>query len=212
MSRLYVIGITGPMGSGKSEVTKVFAETGFSVIDADILSRRVVEPGLPCLMRLVESFSDEILNPDGTLNRRELAKRAFASREKTELLNSITHPYIIELTRSILNETEQYGVPAAVIDAALLFESGMNSVCDKTVAVIAPFEIRLERVLKRDSGLDREQAVLRMSAQQPEEYYIKRADFVIRNSGDYRSLHEQAEKLAQKFREWADEKQKCRTE
>ena len=212
MSRLYVIGVTGPMGSGKSEVTKVFAETGFSVIDSDILSRRVVEPGSPCLKRLVESFSDEILNSDGTLNRRELAKRAFASREKTELLNSITHPYIIELTRSILNETEQYGVPAAVIDAALLFESGMDSFCDKTAAVIAPFEIRLERVLKRDSGLDREQAVLRMSAQQPEEYYIKRADFVIRNSGDYRSLREQAEKLAQKFREWADEKQKCRTE
>jgi dephospho-CoA kinase len=206
MNKLYVVGVTGPMGSGKSEVTKVFEENNISIIDTDQLSRRVVEPGSPCLKQLVENFSEEILNADGTLNRRELAKRAFASKEKTKLLNSITHPYIIEMTKSILIQMEQSDESIAVIEAALLFESRMDSICDKTVAVIAPFEIRLERVLKRDSNLNKTQAVLRMSAQQPEEYYTERADFVIKNSGDFRHLREQTDKLAQNFKEWANEK------
>lgn len=206
MNKLYVVGVTGPMGSGKSEVTRIFAENNFSVIDTDQLSRRVVEPGSPCLKQLAESFSKEILNPDGSLNRRELAKRAFDSREKTELLNSITHPYIIELSKSILYQMEQAENLVAVIEAALLFESGMDSVCDKTVAVIAPFEIRLERILKRDTQISKEQAVSRMSAQQPEGYYSERADFVIENTGDYCRLREQAEKLVKNFREWANEK------
>lgn len=206
MSKLYVVGVTGPMGSGKSAVTKIFAENNLKVIDTDQLSRKVVEPGSQCLKMLVEHFSDSILNSDGTLNRRELAKRAFATEESAKLLNSITHPFIIELTMTILNEMEQSGADVAVVEATLLFESGMDSICDKTVAVIAPFETRIDRVLKRDPHLDRNQAESRMSRQQPEDYYTKHADFVINNNGDFSLLRLKAEKLAQNFREWANEK------
>lgn len=195
--------MTGPTGSGKSEVSRVLTEHGIPVIDTDMIARKVVGPGTDCLKELVRAFSDEILNPDGTLNRRELANRAFSSPEKSSLLNSITHPYIIERTKSILMNMEQAHEQVAVIDAPLLFESGMDSVCDITVAVVAPFEERLQRILKRDKGLDEKQARSRMTAQNPEQYYKERATVVINGGGDLDRLREQACRLAQDIREWA---------
>lgn len=206
IEKMYVVGLTGPTGSGKSEVSRVLADNGIPVIDTDVLARKVVEPGSACLSDLVKTFSEKILNSDGTLNRRELANYAFSSPEKSKLLNSITHPYIIELSKNILMSMEQNHEFAAVIDAPLLFESGMDSICDLTVAVIAPFEMRLERILKRDNGLDEKQARLRISAQNPENYYSENADVIINNSGDLSRLYNQAEKLAQNIREWANEK------
>lgn len=201
--KLYIVGLTGPTGSGKSEVAHILAENQLPVIDADVLARRVVEPGSECLQRLVQEFTGDILNGDGTLNRRQLAKRAFATPEDTKLLNSITHPYIIELTKKILMRMEQTHEAAAIIDAPLLFESGMDSICDITVAVVAPFEKRLQRILQRD-GMTEKQARSRMAAQNPEEYYTSRAAVVLKNDSSRERLHEQGEKLARKIREWAD--------
>lgn len=203
IEKLYVVGLTGPTGSGKSEVARVLADHHISVIDADVLARRVMEPGSPCLKDLVQAFSEDILNEDGSLNRRQLAKRAFATPEDSQLLNSITHPYIIDLTKSILMRMEQMHELAAVIDAPLLFESGMDSICDMTVAVVAPFAIRLQRVLQRDAGLTEAQARARMQAQQPEEYYISRAAVVLHGGGELQELREQANRLAEEIREWA---------
>jgi dephospho-CoA kinase len=98
---------------------------------------------------------------------------------------------------------EQAHEQVAVIDAPLLFESGMDSVCDITVAVVAPFEERLQRILKRDKGLDEKQARSRMTAQNPEQYYKERATVVINGGGDLDRLREQACRLAQDIREWA---------
>ena len=109
--------MTGPTGSGKSEVSRILADRHIPVIDADELARRVVEPGSACLKELVREFSDDILHEDGSLNRRQLARRAFATLEDTRLLNSITHPYIIDLTRRILMQLEQIREPVAVLDA-----------------------------------------------------------------------------------------------
>ena len=201
--KVYVVGLTGPTGSGKSEVSRRLAEAQLPVIDADVLARRVVEPGSECLRRLAEAFSEDILNDDGSLNRRQLAKRAFATPEDTALLNSLTHPYIIALTNQILMRMEQTHERAAVIDAPLLFESGMDRICDITVAVVAPFESRLRRILERD-GLTEAQARARMAAQQPENYYSSRAAVVLSNNGDLASLCAKADNLAAKIREWAD--------
>lgn len=205
IDHLYIVGLTGPTGSGKSEVAHVLNEKQLPVIDADVLARRVVEPGSECLQKLAEAFSDDILNEDGTLNRRQLAKRAFAHPNDTKLLNSITHPYIIELTKKILMRMEQAHEIAAVIDAPLLFESGMDSICDMTVAVAAPFKKRLQRICQRD-GLTEKQAHVRMAAQQPEEYYTSRAAVVLRSDGSLDELRRQAEELAGKIREWANGK------
>ena len=205
MDKVYVVGLTGPTGAGKSEVSRRLAAAQIPVIDADVLARQVVEPGSECLRRLAEEFSEDILNDDGTLNRRQLARRAFATPEDTALLNSLTHPYIIEKTNRILMRMEQTHELAAVIDAPLLFESGMDRICDMTVAVIAPFESRLRRIIERD-GLPETQARARMAAQQPEEYYSSRAAVVLSNSGDLDSLRREADDLAAKIREWANGK------
>ena len=200
--KVYVVGLTGPTGSGKSEVSRVLADQGLPIVDADQLARRGVEPGEECLARLAEAFSDDILQGDGSLNRRQLAQRAFATPEDTALLNSITHPYIIALTEHILMQMEQNHELAAVIDAPLLFESGMDRICDMTVAVTAPFEHRLRRIMTRD-GLTEGAARARMAAQNPEEYYVARATISLSNDGDLDRLREQAALLARRLREWA---------
>lgn len=202
IEKVYIVGLTGPTGSGKSEVSRVLADQHIPVIDADKLARQVVEPGSECLNRLVQEFTEDILQDDGSLNRRQLAKRAFATPEDTKLLNSITHPYIIERTKKILMTLEQMREPAAVIDAPLLFESGMDAICELTVAVVSPYERRLARIMERDS-LTRTQAEQRMSAQQDEAFYAGRADHVLRNEGDVEQLRVQALELARYIREWS---------
>ena len=172
------------------------------MIDADVLARRVVEPGQPALEELVAEFSEDILHEDGTLNRRQLAKRAFATPEDTAKLNAITHPRIIDLSNKILMQFEQMRERIAVIDAPLLFESGMEAICDLTVAVVAPAAMRLERIRQRDE-LTEAQAKARMSAQQEEDYYTTRASITLRNEGDLAQLRRQAEELAVQIREWA---------
>ena len=199
--KVFLIGLTGPTGSGKSEVSRVLADRLVPVIDAGELARRVVEPGFPCLQELVREFTEDILNEDGTLNRRQLARRAFATPEDTKLLNSITHPYIIDLTKRILMQLEQIREPVAVLDAPLLFESGMDGICDVTVAVVAPRERRLKRIMERDQ-LTEKQAEARMAAQQEEDFYASRASQVIRNDGDLEELRRQANAFADQVREW----------
>ena len=200
--KVFLVGLTGPTGSGKSEVSRIFMENHIPVIDADELARRVVEPGSPCLDELVKAFSNDILHDDGSLNRRQLARRAFATSEDTQLLNDITHPYIIDLTKKILMRLEQMHELVAVIDAPLLFESGMDAICDVTVAVVAPHDQRLKRIMSRD-GLTEKEASSRMAAQKEEAYYTSRAGRVLYNRGDLSSLHRQAAELAAEIEEWA---------
>lgn len=202
IEKIYLVGLTGPTGSGKSEVARVLADRHIPVIDADAVARQVVESGSECLRRLVEEFSEDILYEDGSLNRRQLAKRAFATPEDTALLNQITHPYIIERTKQMLMTLEQLHEPAAILDAPLLFESGMDAICEFTTAVVAPEERRLQRILQRDD-LTEKQALERMAAQQDEAFYTARADRVIRNDGSLEALHAAANALADDIREWS---------
>ena len=202
IEKVYLVGLTGPTGSGKSEVARVLTERHIPVIDADVLAREVVEPGSECLARLVQEFSEDILHEDGTLNRRQLARRAFATPEDTQLLNSITHPYIIARTQQVLMSLEQRREPAAILDAPLLFESGMDAVCEFTAAVIAPASRRLQRIMQRD-GLTEAQAKERMAAQQDEEFYASHADRIIRNEGTLEELHAAANALADDIRKWS---------
>lgn len=194
MNRPFVVGLTGPTGAGKSEVARVLRHHGCVVVDADVLSRRVVEKGSHCLRQLAETFSSAILLPDGSLNRPALAAVAFASREKTQQLNEIVHPEVIRLTHEQLHTAAEAGVRVVVIDAPLLFQAGMETLCDYTVAVLAPAEIREQRIQQRD-GLTKEQARHRMSAQPDDRYYRERATAVLMNDGELEILTEAAEAL-----------------
>ena len=197
---IFVVGITGPTGAGKSDAAQVFVQNGFFLVDTDVLARQIVMPGSDCLRDLVLEFSDDVLNPDGSLNRRELARVAFANDISARRLNEITHPYILTISEQILKEAASNGYNAAVIDAALLFESGGDRLCDCTVGIAAPREVRLERIMERD-GIDADAVHARMAAQQPDEYYHERADYMLDGSGSADELRRLASRLAAKLLE-----------
>ena len=170
-----IIGLTGPTGSGKSSASKTCLELGLKLVDCDKIARIAVEKDSNGLKAVVSAFGKDILNTDGTLNRKSLAKIAFSSKEKTALLNDTIFPFIKEL---VLNETKQGKI---LLDAPTLFESGINKICFKTVAVLSDKQNRLERIIERDS-LTKEEALLRMSAGKDDDFYLKNADYIIYNN------------------------------
>ncbi len=182
-----IIGLTGPTGSGKSIVAKYFCDRGVAVIDCDLTAREVTEPDSPLLPILAESFGDEILAPDGSLIRKELAKRAFSTKEKTERLNSIMLPFIADRIKETIELFAADGVECVMLDAPTLFESGLDSVCDSVLAVLCPENIRRERILKRD-GLTEEQAAARLSASKPDSFYAEKTRHIVVNDGDLKSF------------------------
>lgn len=178
-----MIGLTGPTGAGKSTVAAAFLELGCAVIDADLLAREAVQSP-DCIAALSREFGADIVFEDGTLDRHLLAKRAFSSPERTGRLNQITHPAIKEETVRRIGELRHSAVKAIILDAPLLFESGADSLCDTTVAVTAPPETRLKRIMRRD-GITKEAAEERMNAQNPNEFYEKQAEYVFDGCTDF---------------------------
>ena len=172
-----IIGLTGPTGSGKSSVSKTAEALGFKVIDCDTVARKATEKGSDGLKALTTAFGEDILFEDGTLNRRLLANKAFSSKEKTQLLNDTIFPFIIRLIKAEIKDGDY------ILDAPTLFESGLDSICDRTVGVLADSEIRLKRIIERDK-LTINDAKVRMNAGKSDEFYLKNADFIIYNNAD----------------------------
>ena len=175
-----VIGLTGQTGAGKTTVTLELEKLGCFVIDCDKLAREIVSPGSPALSELARRFGRDILNPDGSLDRKLLASRGFADEESRKALNAVTHPAITKKALECVDCAAGEGFSVAVIDGAALLESEIKNYCDILVSVIAPAPVRLNRILARD-GITREQAEERMAAQKNEEYYIDNSDIIIRN-------------------------------
>lgn len=197
MREIKVIGITGQTGGGKSTACNVVRDMGYPVIDADKISRDVVSEGQQCLADLALEFSITILNVDGTLNRQKLASIVFSSPEKLLRLNQIIFPYITEEICAQIQKLEDEGKhKLVVLDAPTLFESGCNKICDAVISVIAPQNVRLNRIVIRDRLTD-EQARARISAQQEDQYYISRSNFVIVNDQGKDYLCERVKKIFQ---------------
>ncbi len=175
-----VIGLTGQTGAGKTTVCERLAERGCFIIDCDKLAREITEPGSPVLETLAAKFGDDIVRADGTLDRRLLASRAFASEDKRLLLNSITHPAITELTKKYIDRARAEGFTVAVADAAALLESEIKDLCAIIVSVVAPAGVREARIIARDK-ITQEHAKQRINAQHGEEYYRVNSNIIIRN-------------------------------
>ena len=173
----FIVGLTGPTGSGKSTAREVAAELGFFCIDADKVARDATAKGSPLLPILKKEFGD-ILNPDGSLNRGELAKKAFCNKESTERLNSIMLPHIVGLIEDIIKCSESNLI---LLDAPTLFESGANKICQKTVGVVADENIRLNRIMARDNLLE-DAAKLRISAGKPQSFYEENCNYILTNN------------------------------
>lgn len=198
MRNFTLIGLTGSTGSGKSTVAEFFRQNGYIIIDADKIARQALAKNSSCLKQVCGVFGDDILNPDGDLNRQKLAERAFSSSENTQLLNDITHPWIFLQVLKMCRQNIDSGKNKLLFDAPVLFESNSDIMCDAVVSVTAPKEVRLERLVKRD-GLSEEQIRKRMSVQHDDDYYTSRSDFVIDGSLFLDEIKDKVREICDKF-------------
>lgn len=188
---MLLVGLTGNIGSGKSTVARVFAEHGATIIDADVLARRAVEPGTAALARIVERWGEKVLSPDGALDRAALRQIAFEAPEELEQLNAIVHPEVERLRDAELAAARARGDRILVYDIPLLFERHMADRFDVIVLVDAPRPLRLERLV-RDRDLREDEAMAMIAAQMPAELKRVRSDFVIDNAGTIGELEDRA--------------------
>ena len=182
------VGLTGGIGSGKSEVARRLAEHGAVVIDADVAARKVVEPGSPGLAQVAEAFGDGVLRPDGSLNRERLGEIVFGDPGLRVKLNAIVHP----LVRAWMQEAERAAVQAngdaiVVHDVPLLAESRGTAGFDAVIVVDVPPDLQIDRLVSQ-RGMPEEQARARMAAQAGREQRLAVADIVIGNSGSLDDL------------------------
>lgn len=178
MSR-YTVGLTGGVASGKSMVSARFRQLGVPVLDADQVSREVVEPGKPALQQIAEEFGREVLQANGTLDRRRLREIVFADAEARRRLEKITHPHIRERIRVWL---DQQTAPYCVVENAILIESGMDHLVDRVLVVDVSPEVQRKRLMSRDS-ISETLAEQMLAAQSSRTLRIRRADDVILNGG-----------------------------
>ena len=193
------VGLTGSIAVGKSFVLGLLAELGCHVLDADATAREVAAPGTPGMKAVVDAFGDDIVSSDGTLDRAKLGAIVFADETKRLQLNSILHPFIIRAQDDQMREWEKEDPQGiAVVDAALMIESGGYRRFDKLVVVRCRPEVQLERLMSRDE-LTREEAEQRIGAQMAQEEKKKYADFLIDSSEGFAETRQQTESLFQKL-------------
>lgn len=184
-----VIGLVGPSGAGKTTVAEALGKFGLFTLDCDKVTRSAGVYDYNCISELREAFGPDVA-PGFVLDRRALADKAFASPEGLDALQKITFPRILAEVRRRIDARPG----PLLVDAPTLFESGLDSVCRRIIAVTAPEEERLARVMRRD-GLSEESARRRLAAQKPAEFYTSRADWVVEN-GQGAKLEERCKKLA----------------
>jgi dephospho-CoA kinase len=187
------VGLTGSIAVGKSFVLGVLGEFGCHTLDADQTAREVVEPGTPGLKAVIGAFGGQILKPDGTLDRERLGAIVFADDEERLRLNSVLHPFIIAAQDEQMRRWEERDPNGiAVVDAALMIESGSYRRFDKLIVVHCRPEVQMERLRSRN-GLSREEAERRITAQMPQEEKKSYADYLIDTSDGFEATRRQTE-------------------
>lgn len=194
MSRVFTVAFTGNSGAGKSLAAEYLGRKGIPSIDCDVLARKVVEVGSPCLDELITEFGKTILNEDGTLNRKELANIAFSDISKKQKLDSITHPYIIAEVEKELEVLRNAGTKICIIEAPALIESGFYKNVDMIVLIGSSRETLISRISKRDS-ISNYDAKKRIDSQVNDSETKTIADYTIDNDGTYDEYIEKLEKL-----------------
>ncbi|KPC93650.1 dephospho-CoA kinase [Streptomyces albus] len=182
------VGLTGGIGAGKSEVSRLLAEHGAVIVDADRIAREVVEPGTPGLAAVVAEFGEEVLAPDGSLDRPRLGSLVFADPDRLAALNAIVHPLVGERSAELEREAAAADENAVIVhDVPLLTENGLAPLYDTVVVVDASDETRLDRLV-RLRGMAEQEARARMAAQATREERLAVADIVIDNDGPIEAL------------------------
>lgn len=199
-----VVGLTGQSGAGKSTVAEgLRAMAGVRCLDMDRIYRELTAAGQPLIAEIAAAFSDAVVRADGSLDRRALAAAAFATPESAERLNAVTHPAVLrETARRLRALAAEPDVRAVLLDAPLLFESGLDRQCDRIIAVVAPEEVRLDRIRRRD-GLPEEAVRRRFLRQQSDDFYTDRADLVL-DTGGAQQLSALIGQAKRQLEEWCD--------
>ncbi len=188
------IGLTGGIASGKSTVSQMFKEAGIVVVDADVIARKVVEPGEEAYEQIVQSFGKDILLPDEKIDRQKLGSVVFFNEEKRLLLNSIVHPAV---RKQMLKEKEEHlnnGEETVILDIPLLFESKLTELVDRTLLVYVDYETQLARLMNRNN-LSKGESEARIQSQMPLKDKIQLADAVIDNNGTIEATKDQLHEI-----------------
>jgi len=194
------VGLTGSIAVGKSFVTSVFAELGCHVLDADQTAREVVAPGAAGLKAVAAAFGEDVLAPDGTLDRERMASIVFADEAQRQRLNHILHPFIIARQDEILREWENEDPDGiGIVDAALMIESGGYKRFDKLIVVHCRPEVQLERLMLRNK-LTLAEAQRRIASQMPQEEKQKYADYLIDTSDGFESTRKRTVEVYNELR------------
>ena len=174
-----IIGITGSSGTGKSTVSSIFNEKEYiEVIDADKVARELNTPNTEYSKAIKGVFGKEVFFEDGSLNRKALADKIYDNENAKKSLDSLNFKYVFDEILSRIENIDKEKIKITIIDAPLLFESGLDKKCDYIIAVIAPEEVKIDRICKRDK-IDVNTAKKRLDSQQNDEYYTEKSDFVI---------------------------------
>jgi dephospho-CoA kinase len=185
-----LIGLTGGIATGKSTVARMLTDRGATVVDADELARRVVEPGQPAYAAVVERFGPEVVNADGTLDRGRLGAVVFADPDARRDLERITHGRIGELMQRRIADAVAHDAPVTVVDIPLLYEATRDDMFEGVLLIYAPRAEQLRRMMLRD-GFSESEATARLDAQLPIESKRNLATWVIDNGGDLRDTERQ---------------------
>jgi len=192
---MLIIGLTGGIGSGKSVASDKFASLGITVVDADVASRTVVEPGKPALQEIESHFGSEIITEDGQLDRAKLREIIASDAEERKWLESVLHPRIGE---QIAKEISESTSPYTLFVAPLLLETNSQEMCARVVVVDVPNDVQVERTAKRDK-VPTDQAEQMVSAQMEREKRLEKADDVLLNTGTIEELEKKIEQLHEKY-------------
>lgn len=175
-----IIGITGSSGSGKTTVSKILSEElNAKIINADEVVKQLQQKGTKYYQEIVETFGQEILQEDSSLNRKKLAEIIFQDELKKEKLDNLTYKYVVEEIKAQVKNAKEKHV---IIDAPLLIESKLNKICDKVIAVVSSKKEQIERICKRDN-IEESTARKRLESQKDNEFYKKNANYIVENNG-----------------------------
>lgn len=193
---MIVVGLAGRSGAGKSTVAGMFGARGAACLDVDGVAREIVRPGSPVLAEIERTFGGECLLADGGLDRRKLGRKVFSDPAALELLNRITHPALVRKVSEWIAElgASEDPPPVAVIDAAVLFESGLAKLAHSAVVVVASEQVQAGRIAARDS-IPLSDALARVRAQRPVDEMVECADFVIRTDCSLEQTEAQVDKV-----------------
>lgn len=187
-----IIGLTGSSGAGKDTVCDIIEKNyEVEIVDADKIAKQLSKKGTMYLNSIVENFGTGIINKNGELNRKKLANIIFEDENKREELNKLTFIYVVDAIQKKINTIKKKII---IVNAPLLFESNLNTICDFVIAVVSDRKTQIERIINRD-GITKEEAEKRLDAQNTNEFFEENADYIIKNNNSIEDLEKQISKI-----------------